>query len=109
MTLRASNIAHLVTRLRPIFVALAAVTVFAEKKAADADPSARFKSLSYGFANDNYWLLFPFHAYWDTSANITDQGMKKLFRNHLNLVAGTEIDLPAVKSNRTVLGRSSGQ
>ena len=20
------------------------------------------------FVNDNYWLLFPFHAYWDTSA-----------------------------------------
>jgi len=23
------------------------------------------------FVNDNYWLLFPFHAYWDTSANVT--------------------------------------
>jgi len=30
------------------------------------------------FVNDNYWLLFPFHAYWDTSATVTDQGMKKL-------------------------------
>ncbi len=30
------------------------------------------------FVNDNYWLLFPFHAYWDTSANVTDEGMKKL-------------------------------
>ena len=50
----------------------------AAKKEADADPSARFNSLSYGFANDNYWLLFPLHAYWDTGANITDQGMKKL-------------------------------
>ena len=50
----------------------------AAKKEADADPSARFQSLSYGFANDNYWLLFPLHAYWDTGANITDQGMKKL-------------------------------
>jgi hypothetical protein len=50
----------------------------AAKKEAGADPSARFKSLSYGFANDNYWLLFPLHAYWDTGANITDQGMKKL-------------------------------
>jgi hypothetical protein len=30
------------------------------------------------FVNDNYWLLFPFHAYWDTSAAVTDQGMKKL-------------------------------
>jgi hypothetical protein len=30
------------------------------------------------FINDNYWLLFPFHAYWDTSATVTDQGTKKL-------------------------------
>ena len=30
------------------------------------------------FVNDNYWLLFPFHAYWDTSATVTDQGMNKL-------------------------------
>jgi hypothetical protein len=35
----------------------------------DVDPS---------FINDNYWLLFPFHAYWDTSATVTDQGMHKL-------------------------------
>ena len=31
-----------------------------------------------GFVNDNYWLIFPFHAYWDKSATITDQSMKKL-------------------------------
>ena len=30
------------------------------------------------FVNDNYWLLFPFHAYWDTSATVTNEGMKKL-------------------------------
>jgi hypothetical protein len=30
------------------------------------------------FVNDNYWLIFPFHAYWDKSATITNQGMKKL-------------------------------
>jgi hypothetical protein len=30
------------------------------------------------FVNDNDWLLFPFHAYWDTSATATDQGMHKL-------------------------------
>jgi len=30
------------------------------------------------FVNDNYWLLFPFHAYWDTGATVTDQGMHKL-------------------------------
>jgi hypothetical protein len=30
------------------------------------------------FVNDNYWLLFPLHAYWDTSAHVTDDGMQKL-------------------------------
>ena len=30
------------------------------------------------FVNDNYWLIFPFHAYWDKSATITDKGMQKL-------------------------------
>jgi hypothetical protein len=31
-----------------------------------------------GFVNDNYWLLFPLHAYWDTSDTVTDEGMQKL-------------------------------
>ena len=30
------------------------------------------------FVNDNYWVLFPFHAYWDSSATVTDEGMHKL-------------------------------
>jgi hypothetical protein len=30
------------------------------------------------FINDNYWLLFPFHAYWDKSATVTDKGIQKL-------------------------------
>jgi hypothetical protein len=36
------------------------------------------KQADAGFTNDNYWLLFPLHAYWDTSANVIDEGMKKL-------------------------------
>jgi hypothetical protein len=35
------------------------------------------KEIDPGFMNDNYWLLFPLHAYWDTSATITDQGTHK--------------------------------
>ncbi len=31
-----------------------------------------------GFVNDNYWLIFPFHAYWDTSADVQNKGMQKL-------------------------------
>ncbi len=30
------------------------------------------------FVNDQYWLVFPFHVYWDTSADVQDQGMQKL-------------------------------
>jgi hypothetical protein len=30
------------------------------------------------FVNDNYWLLFPLHAYWDKSATVTEEGAKKL-------------------------------
>lgn len=30
------------------------------------------------FVNDNYWLIFPFHAYWDKSAAVTDKSMQKL-------------------------------
>jgi hypothetical protein len=30
------------------------------------------------FVNDNYWLLFPLHAYWDKSPTVTDQGVKPL-------------------------------
>lgn len=36
------------------------------------------KEVEPAFVNDNYWLLFPLHAYWDKSASVTDQGMKKL-------------------------------
>ena len=25
-----------------------------------------------GFTNDNYWFLLPFHAYWDSGANLQD-------------------------------------
>src|SRR6266436_2898904 len=30
------------------------------------------------FVNDNYWFIFPFHAYWDTSAIVTVKDVQKL-------------------------------
>jgi hypothetical protein len=30
------------------------------------------------FVNDQYWLLFPFHVIWDSSATVTDEGTQKL-------------------------------
>lgn len=41
-------------------------------------PDTVKKEIDPSFINDNYWMLFPFHAYWDTSATVTDQGVKKL-------------------------------
>jgi len=36
------------------------------------------KEIDPGFTNDSYWMFFPFHAYWDTSASVEDKGMQKL-------------------------------
>jgi len=31
------------------------------------------------FVNDNYWVIFPFHAYWDSpGADVQDKGTQKL-------------------------------
>jgi hypothetical protein len=43
-----------------------------------SQPDSVKNEVDPAFINDNYWLLFPFHAYWDSSANVTDQGMHKL-------------------------------
>ena len=44
----------------------------------DSQPANVKNEIDPGFINDNYWLLFPFHAYWDKSANVTNQGSKPL-------------------------------
>src|SRR5215831_16780339 len=43
-----------------------------------SQPDAVKNEVDPAFINDNYWLLFPFHAYWDTGATVTDEGTKKL-------------------------------
>jgi hypothetical protein len=43
-----------------------------------SQPDAVKNEVDPAFTNDNYWLLFPLHAYWDTSATVTDQGMQQL-------------------------------
>jgi len=43
-----------------------------------SQPDAVKNEIEPGFVNDNYWFLLPFHIYWDTSANVTDEGMQKL-------------------------------
>jgi hypothetical protein len=36
------------------------------------------KDIDPAFNNDNYWLLFPLHAYWDTGAAVTNEGLHRL-------------------------------
>jgi hypothetical protein len=43
-----------------------------------SQPDAVKNDVDPGFQNDNYWALFPFHAYWDTSASVEDAGIQKL-------------------------------
>jgi len=43
-----------------------------------SQPEQVQKEVEPAFVNDNYWLIFPFHAYWDKSATITNEGTKKL-------------------------------
>jgi hypothetical protein len=44
----------------------------------NSQPANVKDQIAPSFVNDNYWLLFPLHAYWDTSATVTDQGIQKL-------------------------------
>jgi len=43
-----------------------------------SQPDTVKNEIEPAFINDQYWAIFPFHAYWDTSATVTDQGMHKL-------------------------------
>src|SRR5713226_4480895 len=29
------------------------------------------------FVNDNYWVIFPLHVYWDTSANVEEKSEER--------------------------------
>ena len=43
-----------------------------------SQPDAVKNDVDPGFVNDQYWLVFPFHAVWDTGATVTDDGTKKM-------------------------------
>jgi len=43
-----------------------------------SQPAEVRENIDPGFTNDNYWLIFPFHVYWDTGATVTDEGTQKL-------------------------------
>lgn len=54
------------------------VTVTYRRSELDKQPANVKDNVDPGFVNDNYWLLFPFHAYWDTSADVQDKGTQNL-------------------------------
>jgi hypothetical protein len=43
-----------------------------------SQPASVKDEIEPAFVNDQYWLVFPFHVYWDTSADVQDLGMQKL-------------------------------
>ena len=44
----------------------------------DTAPANVKDEIEPSFVNDNYWAIFPFHVYWDTSANIVEKDNQKL-------------------------------
>jgi hypothetical protein len=44
----------------------------------DKEPDAVKNDIDPGFINDQYWLVFPFHVYWDTGADVQEGGTQKL-------------------------------
>jgi hypothetical protein len=54
------------------------VSVSYDSSQLNSQPDKVKNEVEPAFVNDNYWFIFPFHAYWDKSATITNEGTKKL-------------------------------
>ena len=54
------------------------VTVTYLRSQLGSQPANVRDDIDPGFLNDNYWLLLPFHFFWDTSAAVEDAGVQKL-------------------------------
>ena len=54
------------------------VKVTYKRSEISSQPDSVKNEVDPGFINDNYWVLFPLHAYWDTSATVIDQGIFNL-------------------------------
>jgi hypothetical protein len=55
-----------------------AVKVTYQVSQLDTQPAMVKENINPAFVNDQYWLIFPFHVMWDTSASVDDKGMQKL-------------------------------
>jgi hypothetical protein len=54
------------------------VKVIYQRSQLSSQSDAIKNEIDPGFVNDQYWLVFPFHAYWDTGANVQDKGTQQL-------------------------------
>jgi hypothetical protein len=54
------------------------VKVTYQRSKLSSEPDNVKNEIEPAFVNDQYWLLFPFHAYWDSGATVTDEGLQKL-------------------------------
>ena len=43
-----------------------------------SEPAVVQNEIDPAFVNDQYWLVFPFHVIWDSSATVTDDGKQPL-------------------------------
>jgi len=55
-----------------------AVKVTYVRSQLDSAPANVKTEIEPAFVNDNYWFIFPFHVYWDTSAVVTEKDNQKL-------------------------------
>jgi len=44
----------------------------------DGEPAIVKDEIDPAFYNDQYWLLFPLHVYWDSNADVQDRGLQQL-------------------------------
>jgi hypothetical protein len=54
------------------------VNVTYNRSQLDSAPADVKDNIDPAFNNDNYWLIFPFHVYWDTSATVEVKEKQKL-------------------------------
>lgn len=54
------------------------VTVTYNRNQLSSAPANVKDDVEPAFVNDNYWFIFPFHAYWDTSATVTEKDKQPL-------------------------------
>jgi hypothetical protein len=54
------------------------VSVTYQRSKLSSQPDAVKNEVDPAFNNDQYWLLFPLHASWDSGTKVADEGMQKL-------------------------------